>query len=220
MKVEPCVGNEWRSWVLLKHYARRIPPVQYAFRLLVDGRTRGCVTFGPPASPQVARSVGDVPLLELNRLVVESQEKNASSYLVSHALKMLPVPMVVVSYADGGAGHIGYIYQATNAFYCGPATAHDSQYRYEGRVYHPRTLAAMGITNPRQWMREVGAEEIPAKPKHRYLYLLGSRTERKLLRDKVRWPLDLPYPKGTTARHTEARWREDAIVADQNELFR
>ena len=38
---------------------------------------------------------------------------------VSKCLKLLPRPMIIVSYSDTRQGHNGYIYQATNWIYTG-----------------------------------------------------------------------------------------------------
>jgi len=169
------------------------------------------VTFGPPASPQVARSVVEEQMrdkiIELNRLVIITKTKNAASALVGKALSLLP-PSIVVSYADGGVGHVGYVYQATNFIYCGTAKAHDCQYFYEGRVFHPRTLASMGISAPKKWAAMVGATILPPQPKHRYVFFTGNKKFKRGARNALLWPIVCAYPKGETKRHAAPAYYE------------
>lgn len=62
-------------------------------------------------------------VFELNRLCVsEGLPKNALSWFVGQTFKMLPSPLALVSFADSGQNHHGYIYQATNWIYTGLST--------------------------------------------------------------------------------------------------
>ena len=74
--VKRSTYQDVKPWILTKHYARRMPCVQYAFQLLSEGRVVGVVTYGQPASPWLCKGVaGDEyrkRVIELNRLVVAS----------------------------------------------------------------------------------------------------------------------------------------------------
>ena len=206
MQVRSVPQSIYEPWLLLRHYAKRIPIVQHAFGLFVERECIGVVTFGSPASPQVARSVIQPEyaslVIELNRLCVDDHApRNASSTLVSGGLRLLPRPSVVVSYADGAQGHVGYIYQATNFGYYGSAAAHDAEYESPtGEVVHPRTMVARGISNPTEWARANGWTKREAMPKHRYVYICGSRSQKRNLVRSLLWkPQD--YPKGETRRY-------------------
>jgi hypothetical protein len=157
----------------------------------------GVVTFGRPSSPQVARSVApdnrDL-VWELNRLAITTHEKNAASRLIGRALRLLPRPFICVSFADRGQSHVGFVYQATNFWFAGESRPHDSEYLIDGKRVHPRTLAARGITNPRQWARENGVQFVPIEPKYRYVYLAG------VVPSVVKWPLSKAYPKGNPVK--------------------
>ena len=203
--------------MLRKHYAHRMPPIEYAFGAYSASLLVGVVTFGPPPTPQIANGIWakeQFPLLELNRLVVETPDKNAASSLVGRGLRMLPRPVLVISYADGGQGHIGYVYQATNFLYTGAVTAHDSEYIVNGKKTHPRSLAARGITNPAQWAAENGIERVLPRPKHRYVFLCGDKRQRRAMRESLAYPL-LSYPKGETARYGAG----DPVTEQQGLLF-
>jgi hypothetical protein len=53
-------------------------------------------------------------VVELNRLCLLDNDKNQASFLVANSMKLLPKPTIVISYADTGQGHVGYVYQACN----------------------------------------------------------------------------------------------------------
>lgn len=188
--------------ILVQAYHYKHAPagsVSWAYGAFVDGEMIAAVTFGTFPSPQIARSIGTpYPLTELNRLVIAEYaeiRKNLASSLVGFALRSLPKPLVVVSYADTAEGHVGYVYQATNFLYAGAATAHDSLYRFSGETLHPRTLASRGISAPAKWAKEVGAERVLPQPKHRYVYIVAEKRDKAAILASIKWPLSSAYPK-------------------------
>jgi hypothetical protein len=182
-----------------------MPVSQFVFGLWENSILVGAISFGPPASPQIARSVVIEEyqnlVLELNRLVIITSTKNAASFLIGQALHLLPTPRLIVSYADGGQGHNGYVYQATNFMFAGPATAHDSEYIVDGKKVHSRTLASRGISDPKRWARENHVAMVKPARKNRYVLALGTRREKKLLYASVKWPLSFDYPKEESLRY-------------------
>lgn len=125
---------------------------------------------------------------------------------------MLPKPMVIVSYADSGQNHHGYIYQATNWIYTGlsvpfkdymikgyenmhSASIMDSVGRSDGKLGH---------LNKVQLLKAKFGEEniymVERSRKHRYFYLLGSKTDKKRMRSLLIYPTE-PYPKGDNIRY-------------------
>jgi hypothetical protein len=217
IKVEQIPTNEARPWILKKHYAHRMPCVQYAFGLFDDDVLSGVVTYGPPPTPAIKQAIfgGEMQeiVFELNRLCVSSKIKNASSILVGRSLKLMPKPSCIVSYADGGQGHVGYIYQATNFLFIGSVTAHDCEYIINGVKTHGRTLAARGITAHMEWAKTNDCEIIKPMPKNRYVYFCGNKTKRKTMMDKLTYAIE-PYPKGETSRYDDS-----ANVEIQSLLF-
>ena len=205
MKVLPIKSQEAEPWLLYKHYAKRIPMIKYAFGLYEDNLLVGVITFGQTPTPAVqnymlGREWAD-KILELNRLCIESKNKNAASYLVSQSLKMLPKPMAIVSYADGGQGHVGYIYQATNFIYTGAVTAHDAEYIVNGKKTHARSITSQGITNPKEWAKENNIEIVKPKPKHRYVYFCGNKKQKSEMMSLLTYPIVQEYPKGESKRY-------------------
>ena len=205
MKVLPIKNEEAEPWLLYKHYAKRVPIIRFAFGLYENDELVGVVTYGPTPTPQVQKymlgSGWENNIVELNRLCIDSKTKNAASYLVANSLKMLPKPMAVISYADGGQGHIGYIYQATNFIYTGAVTAHDDEYMVNGKKTHARSLSSRGITSPKEWAKENNIEIIKAKPKHRYIYFCGNKSQKNKMISLLTYKVIKEYPKGKSERY-------------------
>lgn len=193
--VAPVAWEVVRYLVTEVHYAKRAAGREFCFGLFEDGVLVGGVTYGPPSSPQVARSVRVDPtvrVLELTRLIVTTPSKNAASRLVGISRRFLPTPLIIVSYADAAQGHVGYVYQATGFKYGGLVRPHDSEYLVDGVRVHPRTLAARGVTSPRAWARTHGITAVPIEPKHRYWWASEGIA--------AHWA-SLPYPKGDGRRY-------------------
>ena len=148
-------------------------------------------------------------MLELNRLCVnEGLPRNALSFLVAQSLRMLPKPMVVVSYADSGQNHHGYIYQATNWLYTGLSDRHIS-YVVEGlEGMHPPHLmddtskVGRGGEKLASLIEKYGDRVTVSERsrKHRYFFFLGSKTQRRRMRQALQYPIE-PYPKGDNTRY-------------------
>lgn len=100
---------------------------------------------------------------------------------------MLPNRTFVVSYADTGWGHVGYVYQATNFLYTGMSAKRVDTYQPEGK--HCRNYDKDNHSDLHQ----------TRNPKHRYVYLVGNKRERREMLKELRYPI-MPYPKGES-RH-------------------
>lgn len=171
------------------HYLKRLPSIMYAFGLYNGNDLVGVCTFSTPPSLNLCIGVCGKEfkdeVLELNRLFLVKNEKNLASFFVSRALKMLPKPSIVVSYADKNSGHCGYVYQATNFIYTGLSEKRTNLKTDTG--LHSRT----------DWKpkKEGEVREYVERPrKHRYIYFTGSKAERKLRRQKLNYKV-LDYPK-------------------------
>lgn len=203
--IEQC-----RPWFLLRHYARRMAPVTYGFGLYCGTRMVGVCTFHtgiPPLRKGLCGEQYESEVYELNRLCVSDQTPNILSWFVAECLRQLP-PMIVVSFADSSQGHHGYIYQATNWIYTG-LSAIRSDYKIEGREdKHNRNIhkGRKPTEEKKQFLQnKYGVDvKIQARPrKHRYVYFVGSKTQRKRWRKALRYSVE-PYPKGDNSRYTEA----------------
>lgn len=184
MLISNVPGKAVAGFIILNHYSKKIAPISYAFAMQNDdGEIIGAVTFGQPASPWVKVSIRgqqDIPVIELNRLAISDKTKNLASQLIGYALRHLPKNILIVSYADCGVGHVGYVYQATNWNYAGMSKPRTDIYSESGHARHH-----CGDTSKRQ----------PRSAKHRYWIATG-----KIAKSASLWD-SLPYPKGETTRH-------------------
>ena len=220
-KVQSIKKEQTKEWLLKRHYAKRMPPLEFCFGLYWDSIISGVITYGTPPSSPVRESFGvNYKIIELNRLVVsDGLNKNALSYFVSMSLKMLPKPLIVVSYADTSKNHQGYIYQATNFIYTG-LSAKRTDWTIRGLEHlHGATVAdkSRGKENRADYMRERYGDDFYLKDrprKHRYFYFLGSRTQRRKMLLLLPYNVE-PYPKGDNQRYEI----KDQAIHQQMGLF-
>ena len=187
--VLPIKNEETYPWLLQKHYAKRIPQIMYAFGLYENNELVGVVTYGIPASPSLCLGICGKEwadkVLELNRLCLQDNSKNQSSFLVSNSIKLLPKPTIVVSYADTAQGHVGYVYQATNFLFTGTTKERTDMGGRDGK--HSRHSKDPSI-------------RIFRSAKHRYIYFHGTKPQKKLLRSLLKYDVKL-YPKGDSKKY-------------------
>lgn len=159
----------------------------------------GVVSYNLPTRSVCASVFGPEHLhrvWHMGRLILsEESPRNSESRLIAGSLKAIrdehPDVWAVLTYAATDAGHLGYVYQATNALYTG--TGGDPKFyvdragrrrgtHLDGRSVSPARAESMGWTLHRGGV------------KHRYLYVLGSKTQRRQRMAQLRLPV-LPYPK-------------------------
>lgn len=130
----------------------------------------------------------------MGRLVLaEDAPRNSESRLIGQSLRAIqtehPETWAVLTYAAQSAGHVGYVYQATNAIYTGLGgdARGFSLVDADGRIY-----GTTGVNKAQAAAR--GLTVVPEPRKHRYLYVLGNKTQRRERMKLLRLPT-LPYPK-------------------------
>ena len=124
---------------------------------------------------------------ELHRLVlIDDTPKNTESWFISRCLKLCnlvrPDIWGLVSYADTTEGHKGIIYQASNAYYSG-MTGKSTFYLDNGRLRHPRQC---GINITKELAKEKGWKSVKRESKHRYVFILGNRKEKRERKKMIR----------------------------------
>ena len=195
-EVRQITYNDAKPFLLNIHYARRMPCITHAYGLFIKGVLAGVVTYGIPASNNLcvglAGEKNKHKVFELNRLAILPQYSgdNNASYLVSHSLKQLPNNTFVVSYADTAWTHVGYVYQATNWLYTGMTVARTDVYHPEGK--HPRHSLDYSKNYDMRQTRSA---------KHRYVYLIGNKRQRREMRKELRYKVYDKYPKGDEIRY-------------------
>ena len=195
-----------------------MPPISYSFGLFDKNNVLiGICTYGRPmAHPLIKNAFGGLfqdCFYKLNRLCVnDGLPKNTLSYFVSQTLKMLPKPMVIVSYADTSWNHHGYIYQATNWLYTGLSVPF-KDYMVKGYEHmHGGSIMDMvgrsdgkeGHLDKVKLLKEKFGEEnvymIDRPQKHRYFMLLGDKRQKKQMLKALAYPIQ-QYPKGDNKRY-------------------
>jgi hypothetical protein len=242
--VEPIAEAAAKEFVVSHHYSHSYPAAMSRFGLFDtrDGAARlaGVAVFGIPVQAAVLRRA--LPTLEpyreaqeLSRFVLEDAcPANAESWFLARCFYELLAAGVrgVVSFADpvprrtaDGAlvavGHVGTIYQASNAAYTGRGTARTLTLLPDGTVLNARAaqkvraqeqgheyvetrLVALGAPvlragqDPGAWLRQalvdVGARRLRHRGAHRYVFRLG-RNRRERERVTLGLPDLRPYPK-------------------------
>lgn len=215
VKITKAVADKF---VTAQHYSHR-PSIFWAgFGLEIAGKIEGVVVYGQP-SPAIQKHAfrdRDFTLYELTRLVIQTRDRNAASFLIGRSLKELPAPCAVISYADTEQNHAGIVYQATNWLYTGATVSHDVSYIINGKKTHPLTLLKDGITAPRKWARDNNIRTAPPMAKHRYFFFRGSKKEKKMIADRLTYKTVSVYPK-TEKTMYEAGPRLE-IPADDSQL--
>lgn len=194
-KVFKIKKSETKSFILGIHYAKRYPMVQYAYGLYEDNELVGVVTYGIPPSKDLCVGIAGeeyrLIVIELNRLVLKNNKKNEASFLVGQSLRLLPRPRIIVSYADTGQNHNGYIYQATNFIYTG-LSIKSKEWQMIGVNKHSRQISKEDVLKePDKY------EHVERSRKHRYIYIIANKKEKKQIVSKLRYE-QLPYPKGVS----------------------
>jgi hypothetical protein len=198
-EVRPIDKSKTKPFILEIHYAKRTPPISYAYGLFRDDQLVGICTYGKPPSSTLIKGVcGEkwAPnVFELNRLCLLDNLPNEASRLVAGSFKLLPKPLVVVSYADTKQNHTGIVYQATNFLYTG-LSAKFRDPVVKGLEHQHHATYAHGLSNL-QLKEKYGEENvyfIDRSRKHRYIKFLGSRTEIKEMIKDLRYKTEA-YPK-------------------------
>ena len=198
MTVGPVEQIDVREFCRRWHYTKTGGAANWNYGLY-DGPTLvGVVSYNLPVREACAAVFGESrvdKVAHMGRLVcAEDAPRNSESRLIAGSLRMLAAGhgfWAVLTYAAQDAGHIGYVYQATNALYTGLG---GQSFKYVDR--HGRTRGTKNETakRARQMAQEQGWTRSPSLPKHRYVYILGTPAQRRARRKLLKLPV-LPYPK-------------------------
>lgn len=207
-KVKPINHLTAARMVETYHYAHRIPSIIAAIGLYVDDVLAGCITYGSPASRQAVNLCGPQysrHVIELTRLFVfDWCGRNTESWFIGQSFDVLqkiwPEYFILLSYADASQDHLGYIYQATNWLYTGQTSPERTGYIINGKFIHRRTVNQLYGSSSEAVVKSrcPNAELVIDIGKYRYVYFLGNKRQRKMLRAALQWPVS-SYPKLTIA---------------------
>lgn len=198
--------SEAVEFVLKHHYSNRKPQITFSFGYYVDNVLSMVCTFGKPASNSLCEGVCGKDykehVYELNRLCVNSEVELdiPLSKFVAMCLKELrKFNLIIVSYADKGMNHNGYIYQATNWIYTGATKERTDKYTEGGK--HSRHYDK----DKKEEFRKVRTS------KHRYIYFCANKTIRNIFKKNLKYGIE-EYPKGDNERYEQGFKISDVLV--------
>ena len=122
-----------------KHYiGKDVKNINLRFGIFLQGQMIGIIAYGGPTYVNIAKqlNLATPEILELRRLFIEDIPSfhNIESQVISLGNEELksqrPKVKAVVTYADPSAGHLGTIYQATNAIYLGKGVGQYGKHKY------------------------------------------------------------------------------------------
>lgn len=219
-----------KRFVLEHHYSGSYPAARFRFGLYHGSELAGVAVFSVPFQPMALACLpGEVEAkAELGRFVLlDEVAANAESWFLARCFEQLRADGLagVVAFSDPSQrrdaagelvfrGHVGTIYQATNATYLGKSKSRTQLVLPDGTILHRRTLAK--IARRDQGWRYAAAQlerhgAVPLRPtddarawlthwlgmlarpeihrgNHKYAWTLNRRDRRHL-------PASLPYPK-------------------------
>ena len=183
-KIRRIQYKECLPFILNIHYAKRVPMIIFAFGLFEKTKLVGIITYGKPASHSLCIGVAGEHnknlVIALNRLVLKNNKKNEASILISASFKLLPNPLIIISYADTKYKHVGVVYQATNFMFTGTTKARTDMAGKDGK--HSRHH--LGDSTDR----------VDRSAKHRYIYVIGNKKDKKTLTKQIKYKT-MAYPK-------------------------
>ena len=212
MEIKQINKKDSYDFILNKHYAQRLPSISFCYGLFINNKLEGILTIGKPASNSLCEGICGKEykkyVYELNRLCVnEGLPKNTLSQFVSKVLKDLSnIKIILVSYADEGANHHGYIYQATNWIYLGKTKDRTDK-------YSPGNKHSRHYTNKYSHLRKYRSS------KHRYLYIPNKKFRKECL-SHLNYEVIYQYPKGDNKRYVLGeRIKQKIINTNTNEIY-
>lgn len=205
MHIGPASTRDVHEFARRYHYARGGGSASWRWGLWHGVVLHGVVAYNLPTRSVCASVFGEEHLhrvWHMGRLVLSDESpRNSESRLIAGSLRAIarehPDIWSVITYASADVGHLGYVYQATNALYCGAVSREGRVHHYIDRHGMRRATHLSGAFVSPERASQLGWTEVRDRSvKHRYLYLLGSRAQRRRARSLLRWPV-LPYPKVT-----------------------
>ena len=141
--------------------------------------------------------------VELTRVwCMNDAPRNTESRIIGQSLKLLPKEIkLVISFSDTSQGHCGLIYQATNWYYLGCNKGGKMLEMENGIQKHPRLLGIYRMRHPEykkysnnELMELLHMKYVDGGSKHRYVYLRGTKEEKKNMYSMIKDRICL-YPK-------------------------
>jgi hypothetical protein len=199
MTVGPVTAADVREFAQRYHYSGSANNAMWRWGLWHGPVLLGVVSYNLPTQRTCASVFGPEHqhrVWHMTRLILaEDAPRNSESRLIGGSLRAIsrqyPDVWAILTFAASSARHVGYVCQATNAIYTGIGGS--------SGFYTDRS-GSRRATNLDGWF--VGAERAAdmgwtlhrESAKHRYVYVLGTKRQRRVRLALLRLP-SLPYPK-------------------------
>lgn len=200
MTVSYVGSQDVREFARRYHYTGLGGNASWRWGLWHGAVLHGVIAYNLPTREACAAVFGPEQLhrvWHMGRLAMsEDSPPNSESRLIGGSLRAIhqtrPDIWAVLTYADTTAGHLGYVYQATNALYTGTGGSTRYFLDRQGQMHGTRT-ASTSVEVER--VKELGwTLHSDGGVKHRYVYVLGSKRERRRRQALLKFAV-LPYPK-------------------------
>lgn len=199
MTVAPVSVGDVQEFAARYHYTGHNGSALWRWGLWDGPTLHGVIAYNLPTRSVCECVFGEEyfdKVWHMGRLALsDDSPRNSESRLIGLSLKAItnqyPDVWAVLTYADPAVGHLGYVYQATNAIYTGRSDSSSVRYYIDSQGNRHGTRATSCRTDEalkRGWTLQRG------ETKHRYVYILGSKTQRRQRRALLKLPV-LPYPK-------------------------
>ncbi len=199
------------------HYTHSCNLLIISYGFYYEGDLKCVVGYSRPSGKNLAKSIwkdgNDYNTLELIRLFsFDDCPKNTESFCISQSIKALkndlPEVKILVSYADSSAGHIGYIYQASNWKYIGTGS-NERKIFIDGERQHRRSLYGKYGTSSVVQLKEMFGDRLQVSddrfPKNKYIYVIGkNKFETKQIYTELNVETQ-QYPKGQIKYYDEGQ---------------
>jgi hypothetical protein len=217
-----------RAFVCQHHYSASYPPARWRFGLYERAELVGVAVFSVSLRDEVLHPLPPKHAVELGRFVLLDRVRaNAETWLLARCLEALQRKGLagVVSFSDPHPrhdaqgrlvmpGHVGTVYQASNALYIGQRKSEWIHVLRDGTVLHNRALAKVRAQDsgwrpivarlvadgapllegdPAAWLARVlplVTRPMKHPGNHKYVLPIGSASKRALRNVRT-----LPYPK-------------------------
>lgn len=203
MEVKPIAAAEAKEFIRLHHYSRSaqagvlrygwydgeellgVSIYNTGFRDMQNG------VFGPEPAEHV---------LHHHRLAITDAARQRDlqvSAFIAECNRILGEMgyWALVTYADQDFGNVGTIYQATNALFTGIRAKGNIYFKTpDGEVMSVSSHLGKTWSERRAEAKRRGWTEHRSKGRLRYVYMLGTKSERRKRRKMLRWEV-LPYPE-------------------------
>lgn len=193
------------------HYSDTLPHLnKYYLGFYLNNELVGVVTLGWGTRPKhtikkIFPSLDTLDYFEIGRMcMTEDMPRNSESQMLRALIKWIklnkPNVKILFTWADGMLGKVGYVYQASNFYFCGNSVG--EFYMQNGIKIHIRNKSMFGITGDKrktvrptmEQMKEHNIQHYKGK-QFRYIYFLTTRAMTKRLMSESLIDINRDYPK-------------------------